>query len=375
MTKLPDGVYLHQSEEDYFGDRTRLGGSDVCKLALYGEGYWWQSWLNPTKVETETTGKNVGKGLHAALGEGFVAYEQRFAVLPEKTDYKDLLVTVEQIRTALTERGFDPPSKWTKDPLVKFAQSRAPDLNVWDSIIEKFEEEAGERTCVTRAEDFQIRTMADMVHAHPELGQLLKPGPNNIILVEVSILYHDEHGIPRRARLDMMLPQLTIDWKTLANVGGQPLQFAVGTQLAKFGYHAQLADYQIARTHAYRLIEEGKIFGADADETAWLKRFPAEAKTFDFCFGFYQKPDPRVGHAPIFFPWYEDYGSELHKRGIRARIRALQTYRRCMAEFGPDKPWTRVEPIHTSAEGAVERVILPHWIGDDAYVAGEDEFL
>lgn len=374
--KLPDGIHLHLPEEQYFADRSRLGGSDICKLVTRGEGFWWSSWMNPKKVEVETKGKTVGKALHAALGEGLAAYESRFAVLPERSDFPDLLVTVEDIRTALTDEGFDPPAKWSKTTLIEFAKTRAPGLTIWDVVLERFEAQSEGREAVTGVEDQQIRVMADMVHSHPELGQLLRPGPNNVVLSEVSIIYHDQHGIPRRARLDLMLPTVTIDWKTLENVGARPLKFAVGDQLAKYAYFAQMADYHMARRHAYRFIQEGRIFGASPEEAAWLKRFPAEAPSWAWAFGFIQKPNAKDGQAPVFFPWEEEWGSELHRRGIRAQRQAIETYRRCMKEFGPDKPWTRVEPIHTSDEAErINRVFLPHWISFDEYVPGEDEDL
>jgi len=227
---------------------------------------------------------------------------------------------------------------------------------------------------VTSAEHRQLQIMAEAVWNHPDIGVLFQFGPDHVPLAEVSVLWTDEHGLRRRARLDALLPGTTIDVKTLANVGMRPLAFAAGDHVAKMAYHVQLADHHVARTYAYRFIRDGKVYGGSDIERAWLARFPAEAPNWDYAWLFYQKPDAKKGLAPIILPWGEDYGSELHMDGIRARREAIATYQRCMLQFGPDKPWTRVEPLHSTRETAPNRIFLPAYVAMPA-VPGEDEDL
>lgn len=379
-THLKDGVYLGLGEAEYFAER-RLGSTDLCKLYLQKEGWYWSSFYNEAKVQEEDAGARVfGRALHCRLLEGEDAYQARFSKIPDKAVEAQrhgdkFCVTVKDICEALEKRGMNPKATSGKDYLIDYCRTRAPDLVIWDALLETWGKQNVGRGGVTEAEDGYLKIMVDAVRGHKEIGQLFAFGPSHVPLPEVSILWHDEHGIPRRARLDQMLPQTTIDLKALANVGGRPLAFATGEALAKWAYHVQLSDHYVARHVAYRFLAagEGNLFGGTPEERAWILRFPAEAPNFDYAWIYYQRPDVKRGLAPIVFPWGEDRGSELHLRGIRCRREAIQTYRRCMAEFGPNVPWTRVEPLHTTTETAKHRVFVPHYVGGDEWVAGEEE--
>lgn len=396
---LSDGVYLNLPENLYFAEM-RLGSTDLSRLYLNKEGWWWKSHLNPDRVEEAEEAKNFGKALHALILEGESAFEARFAIAPDKDEERRkhgdrFCVTKTEIMTQLEVRGFNPKASEKVDFLIEYAKTRAPDLVIWQALVKSWEAANVGKTPVSTVEERQLRVMAAAVRDHPEIGVLFHYDEGNVPLPEVTVLWHDEHGIPRRGRIDQLLPNTTIDVKTLQNTSGRPLAFAVGEHAIKLGYHVQMADHHIARKIAYRFIREGKIFnGADFmpdltaiertkaqerfdRELAWIKRFPEEAPSWDYAWLFYQKPDARAGLAPIVFPWAEDYGGELHMAGIRCRREAIETYRRCMKQFGPDVPWTRVEPLHTSLEGArvKHRVFLPSWIGGQEPVAGEEEDL
>lgn len=401
---LADGVWLNLPEETYFAQKGRRGSTDWCRLYLQKEGWWWSSDLNPDKVEQSDESRGFGKALHARGLEGENAYRERFAVVPDREEERarhgaKFCVTVDDIVNALAARDFHPSTAGGKAKLIEYCKTRAPDLVIWDSMVEKFKAANKGKTMVSTVEDRQLAIMVDAMRNHPEIGALFQYDESNVPLAEVSILWHDEWGIPRRARLDQMQPQTTIDVKAMSNVGGRPLAFAVGEHLAKYAYHVQMADHHIARNVAYRFITEGKVFDgfdykdeaftedqrkAAAEkfkrEAAWIKRFPAEAPSWDYAWIFYQRPDAKDGRAPVVFPWAEDYWDgtdsgqgELHLRGIRCRRQAIETYRRCMNEFGPNKPWTRVEPVHTTTDGAPNRVFVPPYVGGDEFVAGEAE--
>lgn len=402
IPQLADGVYLNLSEPIYFGQKGRLGSSDMSRLFLNGAGWWWRSELNPDKPadEDDSPAKEFGKALHAIVLEGDAAYTARVATFPDKDVLKrehgkKFCVTVKDIMEGLEERLFNPKANQGKDFLIEYAKSRAPDLVMWDTLVANWEAANKGKIKLTDVEDRQIRIMAAAVRNHPQVGPLFHYGPGHVPLAEVSIFWTDAHGIPRRGRLDQMLPQSTIDVKTLQNVAGRPLAFAAGEHCIKMGYHVQLADHHVARRYAYRFITEGKVYDGvpkdqrtkDSDakfavELDWIKRFPAEAPNWDYAWIFYQKPDAKKGIAPIVFPWGEDYADaddhsqgDLHRRGVRGLMEASATYRRCMKEFGPDVPWTLVAPLHTSLEGATNRVYLPGWTGLNEFMPGEDDYL
>lgn len=388
---LPDGIYLNLPEGPYF-KQDRLGSTDLSRLFLTREGWWWKSKLNPDYVDEPEDAKSrtFGKALHALILEGDDAFRARFAIAPSKDEEKakwgDLFcVTVGDLEVALEKRGFN-PKRMTKDALIAYVQTRAPDLKVWDAIEADWKANNSGRLALTGPEYRQVEVMVDAVRNHAEMGPLFQKDATNLPLVEVSILWTDEWGLPRRARLDDMLPETTLDVKALSNVGQKSLNFAVPEHVGKFAYFCQMADHHVARKVAYRMIRENRVFdGTPADERtaatderyaqelAWLRRFPSDAPNWEYCWLFYQRPDAKNGVAPIVFPWVEDYGSDLHMDGIRARRKAIQLYRQCMAQFGPNTPWTRVEPVHTTAEGAPNRVFLPSWIAQEAQIGENDD--
>lgn len=374
---LPDGLYLHLPEEIYFL-QGRLGSTDIARLSLRKEGWWWQSDLNPDKPKqaVDNQAKNFGRALHKIVLEGVDAYEATFCIAPSKTDFKELCVTSGEIEEALNKRNVYPKGNLKKAQLIGVAQLRAPDILIWDVILKKHRREVGDRAGVTTGEDRFLRIMADAIRSHKEIGKLFTFGPDNLPLAEVTVLWTNEFGVKRRGRLDLMLPTVTADLKSLRGANlSRPLEFSVPEAMANHGYDVQMADHHVARRWAYRFIREGNVHGASDDELAWLKRFPTEAPTWGYCWLFYQKPDPAKGHAPIVFPWWEDYGDDLHRRGLRKGVAAMDLYRRCMAEFGPDQPWSRVDPLHVTTEGLNDRVFLPSWIGGDERLPDEEELL
>lgn len=397
IPQLPDGVFLNLSEETYFGQRGRKGSSDISALFLRGAGWWWSSELNPDRAggDDDTAAKEFGKGLHAIVLEGDEAYSDRVATYPDKDVLKkqhgaNFVVTKGDIAKALETINSHPKASESKDYFIAAARRLMPNLVIWDVLEAEWEAANKGKIKMTEVEDRQIRIMADAVRTHPEIGPLFQFSEHHVPLSEVSIFWTDEHGIKRRARIDQMLPRTTIDVKTLQNSSGRPLTFAAGEHVAKMGYYIQMADHHVARKYAYRFIAEGKVFdGVPKDERtgvttakfdrelAWIKRFPTEAPNWDYCWLMYVKPDAKKGIAPIIFPWGEDYGSPLHMQGIRARREAIQTYRECLKKFGPDTPWTRVEPLHNSDENnrLKHRVFLPPWIGGQDAIPGEEDDL
>lgn len=371
---LPDGLYLHLPEEVYFAQQ-RLGSSDIVKLFQQREGWWWSSHLNTKRVEKPKEALTFGKALHAAVLEGVDAYASRFAVAPDKADFKGLCVTVEEIKAALDEAGVAAPSKLTKPGLVALARAEAPQVPIWDAILADFDEARGPLDPISSTEDWQIRMMADLIHSHGEIGSLFRFSESHLPLAEMSVLWTTEDGIRRRGRLDETLPTATGDLKSLGNWSGRPLSFEAGKIANDRGLDIQMADHHVARRAAYRFIQEGKVHGATPAELAWLNRFPTEAAHWGYFWIFYQKPDDVAGRAPVIFPWWEDYGDELHRFGHRKLHSALNTYRRCMTEYGPSTPWTRVEKLHVTTEGVTERVFVPHYIAFDPPAPDEEEAL
>jgi hypothetical protein len=201
-------------------------------------------------------------------------------------------------------------------------------------------------------------------------------------------------GIRLRWRFDRLFPAWTLDLKSLGDWRGRDLRYAVGDAMAKGGMDMQRAFYDDGRRIMYEFIRNGQIFGAvTSREQAWLEQLPDLAPDFDFMWLFYQKPDAK-GHAPVILPVLDDGPrrephvdepilSELHRAGKAKVANALALYRQCLARFGKDKPWSRVEPLHYADAQRYgpenPTIVLPSWITqvepptDEAAWNGEEE--
>lgn len=384
---LEDGVYLNLDADRYFRQETR-GSSDWVKIHQLGYGWWWQSGYNPDHVEVPNKARNYGSALHAIMLEGIAAYEARFAVEPDPRDFPGLVVTIPQIKAALTEAGYSTAgtSKFTKDDWVGEMLSKLPNVPCWDLILEDFRTEAGLRDVVKSVEDRMLRLMRD-VAVSPDredniaIRNLLVESEAHPSLAEVSV-FSTIDGIRRRWRIDKMLPGADMDLKSVGQWRGRPLKYEIGEVLARNGWDVQRADYHIGRTEAYRLIREGQLFGGTIEQRNYIKEIVEENPTWDWIWLAYGKPEPS-GRAPILMPvWDDSWGptdpatgvvpmGELRQFGQHKLDKAIAFYRRAVDRFGFDQPWANVEPLHFTDPYQENAIVLPHWIQSDAPTEAE----
>lgn len=358
MIDLPDGVHLNLPDAEYFA-LDALGSTDLVKLFQKGAGWWWSSAHNPDYKRGSSRPMNFGSALHALLLEGGRQFEGRFAVEPDPREFPELLRSTDDIKDRLAEMGLKAPSKLAKAELVEFLMQHDPRANVWDDIIARFKAQIADpdrpRQAVSASENRALRIMADMVQADPEVAPLFAHTEDSLPLAEVAIIYTTDDGIRRRAKIDLLTPQTTVDLKTIEVWDGRPLPIVVRDRIEKAGYDIQRADYDDARSEAYDFIASGQVFGATADELAWLSQFPTHAPNWNWLWLFYQKPDSAAGNAPVLFPLEDQAESIYHRRGRDKKAVALATYQRCIAEFGLDRPWTQAARMHFTDRDIAER--------------------
>jgi len=75
---------------------------------------------------------------------------------------------------------------------------------------------------------------------------------------------------------------------------------------------------------------------------------------------FYGKPEDD-GAAPVIFPLRVFWGDGRHLEGWRKFRTAYLFYLEKVAAVGLDAPWSRVEPVHDTNDGAARRVMFPPW--------------
>lgn len=383
--QLKDGIYIRLDFEEYV-EQDALGGSDKATLWLRKQGFWWKSRHNPFRGPRKSTPDQAfGTALHAMLLEGPAAYEARFCVKPDQADYPDALTNVDSIKIALRREGIvlSGTSSFKAEDWQDAAEVYLPDRPVWDNIERDFKRRLLGRQAISAQDDFAIRAMRSIgtmdTPENEEMRELLSVGSKFPILSELSVIYTDPDGTRHRARFDKLLPIVTADLKSVGEWQGRPLAMTLDQHIKKMGYDAAAADYQVARQAMNRMLLEGEhnLHGGTAEERTHLLATAAWNQTngWGWAWIFFQKPDTS-GNAPVLLPLREPWGGPYHLAGFRKRQAGLELYKRCMLEFGPDKPWGRVEPVHWADEGAEHRInISPFDWGPDQAAEGEAEHI
>jgi hypothetical protein len=374
--RLAEGVYLNLPAAEYF-EQPAMGSSDYISLIRKLLGWWWSSRHNPDREEPKSPELTYGSALHALLLEGVEAFERAFAVMPSKSDFLDLVTTVDEMKSALEREGFNmagsskfKAADWATQMLLYL-----PDRPCWPNIVAEAKALAGERPTVSSVDDRMLRLMRHVAtdptrSDNAAVRRLFEfDDPDHPPLAEVSI-FAEVDGVWRRWRLDKMLPAATLDLKSLGGWKGRPLAYEVGQVAAQRGWDIQRADYDDGRAIAYRLIGEGKLHGGSLEQRRYIERIAQENPTWDWIWLCYQKPSPK-GSAPVLMPVWDDRDSFLHNCGRRKLERAKAIYKGAVAEFGLETPWARVEPLHYTDEPREPRVHFPHWIGDVEPIAPE----
>lgn len=397
---LADGVYLNLPESIYFA-QDRYGSSDVMRWHLMKHGWWWKSRFNPDYTDDRSDAMNYGSALHALMLEGLAAYEERFFVEPDKREFKDLLITVPQIKEALENEAMldlKGTSKYALADWEDAAATHLPDRHVWGNIMRDFKarsaildddgEVIGQHPSVSAVEDRMLRVMLDAAMDNDDMRALLDPAGEWPHIAELSFLWTDEHGLRRRARFDRIVPNFTMDLKTLGNWQGRELEHAVDDHIKRMGYDIQLADQHDARHRMHAMIrEEGDacMFGGSIEHRAFLQAIAERDVPFDWVWLFYQKPE-MSGRAPIIFPVKEVWRGPYHVSGVRKAERAKAFFHEAVKRFGlgdtpsedgrPSRPWARVMPVHYVGENdhpGQPHLTLSHYGWDDNPVPNEED--
>lgn len=377
---LPDGVYLGLSEERYFL-QDALGSSDFAALWLKEEGWWWQSPHNPFGQKTFTKATAFGSAAHVVFLEGQAAFDARFFVEPDRRHFPDMLVTYDDIISALEAGGHQlPPKKATKADVVDYAKVYLPGRYIWDDILGRAQRQAGSRTIITAEEKFHLDVMLEAAMADPDMRAVVA-ADDGVPLTEVSVFLTLGDGLRLRFRFDTLLPTLNADLKTIDNFREKDLAFAIGAQIGAGAMDVQAAMSFMVRRYAYAFIEAGRVYGGTQDQVDWLARFPKDAPLdagdrpgWAWRWLFYQKPD-NSGRAPVIMPVSMEFGSLAHRDGWRKVLTALAFYRHQRDTVGLETPWTRVAPLHFMDEARGSRVAIPPWAKQPMQVDGEEEGL
>jgi len=306
---LQDGVYIGLSDETYFA-QDRLGSTDLVRLHRDPSSWWYGSRHNPDRAERERTVElDFGSALHALVLEGDEAYAKRVRVRPDT--YFDAKSGEEK----KWHGGAGPCKDWMEE-------------NDRPGVI-----------ILTQDADRRVRHMAELILNHPELGAPMRGG-----LSEVSVLWTGVDGSKLRARFDKLLPHFIVDLKTF---GGDARGATIKQQclglVAQRDMDVQRFLYFQARTRMAGLIADGKLFGGNDHQRAWIAK-AAGIEDWAWCWIFYRRRDDARPYAPVVKPILRSHNDVTFDSGRRKVEVALQNYATFTERFHGAVPWAVVEP-------------------------------
>lgn len=353
--RLADGIYLDLPLSDYLADPA-LSGSAFKLLLTDPAGWRWQRPDNPLAERVESRPMTRGSAAHCAILEGLDAYEARYALAPERSDYPDALETNDELKAWLRDAG----AKLTgaKADLIERIKTHCRDAGVEPPPIWPEIEAAavGARTVLRPADDVYVRMLERFLRADRDLGPLVENG-----YAEVSIIWTDG-DVRYKARLDYVTAGSITELKTFGQPPrrGRSLRQHVVGEIATHGYDLQ------AVHNALTWRVAGERFRADAlpivstpataDAAVDLGLLLSERSDPGFCWLFI-----RMGGAPsaIALPFRPGSARWIHAEADRAR--AIETWRAFSAAFG-DALWMQSEGVAEIEDGD-----FPLWAWDVAH--------
>ena len=365
VQKNPDiihepGVYFGMSDDEYHAD-CALGSTDIKMLAT--KPWLWQRSRMRPKERVVTNAMKWGSALHCYVLEGREEFEERYAVLPHKNDYKGALITSEDLKVYLKERGVS-YSKLKKAELVEAAKEFLDHPVIFDEVLREFNDvkRADPEYKITKNEMQEIRDTTWYMQQEPTLSSIMSAGSLTGGAAEVSIFYEVD-GVRRKGRFDYAIPPvgdrkyaMLADLKTFANFRGNDVEASAIDTIYRMGYDLQAVGYLKAYEFGKQYFADGKVFGDEPFEGYAKALFGAEEVWWSWI---------TIHKDGGFYPsiyWFrtddEVYARDLHFQEVEdVVVRGIENFHKYSDEFGLGNLWPTPAKLPlriTSAE-------LPTW--------------
>jgi hypothetical protein len=285
---IEPGIYFSLSDTEYHADGA-LGSTNMKQLLQSAPDFWWQSPMNPAREpEKETPAKVFGRAVHKAVLEGADAFRAIYA----PTDHPGNVKAGKDEVAAIREAGMIP----------------------------------------LKRDDFnRILAASAFIGANRHLSNAFKNG-----MPEVSVFW-DCNGVMMKARFDYLKLNAISDLKSIRNRMGKEFTRACRDAIASYEYILSAEHYMEGRRQMAKLIADGAVYGDhDAERLARV----AANEVFAFVLVFWQAEQSPIAHGFKLSP-----GNPMLGYGRHWIEKAVDTYRRFMAEFGPDTAWVLQEPL------------------------------
>jgi hypothetical protein len=317
---IPDGIYIDLPEEDYH-NATALGSSDIRKLAVNPEDFWFESKMNPLWEPDEQDEKEalvVGAATHVMVLYGRSEFERRYGPCDFPGNRK---LGIEE-RKRVREAG--------KIPLKR---------QHWD----------------------RIELAGGIFRGNRYLKEAFSGG----VATEISVFWTVD-GLQKKCRIDYLKQRATVDLKTIANKHeGMSFKGACRLSIAAYNYPVQAEHYREGREQMFRLakaddiyVGRGRVRTSEIPDDEFQGQIgkillAARSKDFAFVIVFVQKT-----RAPLTWATKLSRGNGVLDVARKMIERAEENYRRYMESCGPDVPWLLEEPV-----GELAGEELPTWWG------------
>lgn len=276
---------------------------------------FWHKHVNPNRSEPEETAFTAfGSALHCAVLESTEAFRARYACELDENDFKGVLVTVDDVKGWLKDKGQIPKGK-VKADFVAQAQAIDPHWPILDVLTAQHELQNAGKT-IFKVQDWdRLAGCTQSLLNEPRILEILKEGRS-----EVSLTREDpETGVLLKGRLDWMHPKLTLDVKTFSQKLGKTIDQSINSAITYERYYRAAVNYATLRGWPDTWSGEHVLAFVESEEP-----FETRLKALR----------PKTGGQPNLY-W---------QRGLLESRNLTRLYANCVEQYG-NKSWRSAQDI------------------------------
>ena len=240
------GMIMEHTE---YANLPGVSWSSLKDLAVSPLRFWYW-WINPNRPERPTSAEmQFGSALHCAILEPD-QFNERYACMLSQADFPDgLLVTMDNLRQWMRDRGKTPKGSLKSDLIgqvrYEFEAGHAgeqPPL-IWDLMVETADKENTGKVQLAKADWLRVIACAESLRGEPKMQELLAEG-------EAEKFYEakdPQTHMLLRGLLDWVTPKYTLDVKTFQQTKERSIAKTISNALFYNGYIEQLYLYTTLR--------------------------------------------------------------------------------------------------------------------------------